>query len=60
MKNTEGKGRTSTLHDTPKSIENGLGGKVFRRNQIDEVLLPAFFSLENLVDLGIGLLEMGT
>jgi hypothetical protein len=33
------------LHDTAKSVQNSLGGKILRRNQIDEVLLAGFLLL---------------
>lgn len=34
--------REHTLHNTSKSIEDGLRGKVLGGNEIDKVLLSAF------------------
>jgi hypothetical protein len=36
------RGSLHTLHHTSQSVEDGLGGKVLRGNQVDEVFLPVF------------------
>jgi hypothetical protein len=34
------RGSLHTLHHTSQSVEDGLGGKVLRGNEVDEVFLP--------------------
>ena len=40
---TAGLDRKRTLHDTAQGIENSLGGKVLRGDEVDKVFLAFFF-----------------
>ena len=48
-----------TLHNAAECIQYSLRGEVLGRNQIDEVLLTLLLLLDDVVNGGVGFLEVG-